>query len=190
MTYRSLENLDDLSLVSKYKQTGDNHLVGILFTRYTHLVYGVCLKYLNSEEDSKDVTIEIFEKLLKDLKIHDIENFKAWLYSVAKNHCLMKFRSDKRRIELRPDLHEDLVNLMEWNAELHLEDKVNETRLSELDKAIRALNADQRICIELFYIQEKSYEQITEETGFTFKQVKSFIQNGKRNLKISLNKQS
>ena len=153
-------------------------------------MYGVCVKYLQSQEDSKDATIEIFEKLLEDLKKHEVENFKGWLYSVAKNHCLMKFRKDKSRVENRPDLQQDIATLMEWNAEMHLDNgEIREQELVKLEEAIKQLKDGQRICIELFFLQEKSYQQIMAETGYDFMQVKSFIQNGKRNLKLQLSGQ-
>ena len=182
--------LNDAELISRYRETGENDFAGELYERYTHLVFGVCVKYLGNEEDARDATIEIFEKLLTDLKRHEVQNFKAWLYSVAKNHCLMKFRRDKTRIENRPELQEDLMTVMEWSTSPHLNNgTVDEADHEKVVEAIGQLNNEQRICIELFYLQEKSYDIISQETGFNYKQVKSYIQNGKRNLKIILNRQ-
>jgi RNA polymerase sigma factor (sigma-70 family) len=67
-------------------------------------------------------------------------------------------------------------------------DDVNEKEinLSNLNEALKSLAEKQRICVELFYLQEKSYNEVAEITGFTMNEVKSFIQNGKRNLKIYL----
>lgn len=173
-----------MELVSAYKETGNNLFIGELYERYTHLVYGVCMKYLKNEDDSRDATIEIFEKLLTDLKRHEVQNFKSWLYSVAKNHCLMKFRKDKTLIENHPGLQEELTSVMEWDENLHPDNGVDkEDQLVRAEEAIRRLTSDQRLCIELFYLEEKSYQEIMQQTGFDFKQVKSFIQNGKRNLK-------
>jgi RNA polymerase sigma-70 factor (ECF subfamily) len=184
------KNLADAELVSQYKQTGDTMLVGELYERYMHLVYGVCLKYLGNAEDSRDVTIEIFEKLMVDLKRHEVKYFKSWLYSVAKNHCLMKFRKDKSRVENHPELQQELISVMEWDENLHLSDGIlKEEKLQEMEAAILQLSPDQRKCIELFYLKEKSYQEIMKETGLDFGQVKSFIQNGKRNLKLILTKQ-
>lgn len=187
--YKNIKTLNDNDLVAKYRQTGNNVFVGELYERYTHLVYGVCMKYLENREDSRDATIEIFVKLLDDLKKHEIDNFKGWLYSVAKNHCLMKFRKDKNRIENRPELQADLAIVMEWEANQHLfgEETIQQQHLS-VEDAIKQLPPEQKLCIELFYMQEKSYQQVMEQTGFGFNQVKSYIQNGKRNLKNLINR--
>lgn len=185
----NIKSLTDADLLVKYRQTENNLFVGELYARYMHLVYGVCMKYFENAEDSHDATIEIFEKLLEDLKNHEIDYFKGWLYSVAKNHCLMKFRKDKTRIENRPDLQEELVKVMEWDTNVHLDNgSPKEEQLITVEEAILQLSAEQRLCIELFYLQEKSYQQIMEQTGFDFRQVKSFIQNGKRNLKNLLSR--
>lgn len=187
---KHIKSLDDNDLVAKYRQTGDNVFVGELYERYTHLVYGVCMKYLENREDSRDATVEIFVKLLDDLKKHDVGNFKGWLYSVAKNHCLMKFRKDKNRIENRPELQAELAIVMEWDTNQHLlsEDAIQQQQLS-VEDAITQLPPEQKLCIQLFYMQEKSYQQVMELTGFDFNQVKSYIQNGKRNLKNLINRQ-
>ncbi|MGB3077360.1 MAG: sigma-70 family RNA polymerase sigma factor [Chitinophagales bacterium] len=186
----NIKSVSDPELIAEYRESGNNRYVGELYERYTHLVYGVCMKYLENTEDSRDATIEIFVKLLDDLKKHEVENFKGWLYSVAKNYCLMKFRKDKGRIENRPELQEELIAVMEWDANMHLDsEQKNEEELDTVEKAVLQLPPEQRLCIELFYLQEKSYQQVMEETGFDFKQVKSFIQNGKRNLKNLINKQ-
>lgn len=185
----NIKSLTDASLLASYRQTGNNLFVGELYERYTHLVYGVCMKYLENAEDSRDATMEIFEKLLEDLKKHEVANFKGWLYSVAKNHCLMKFRKDKTRIENKPELQEEVAKVMEWDANLHLDNGPGkEAQLMAVEEAILQLSAEQRLCIELFYLQERSYQQITDQTGFDFRQVKSFIQNGKRNLKNLLSR--
>lgn len=187
---KHIKSLDDNDLVAKYRQTGDNVFVGELYERYTHLVYGVCMKYLENREDSRDATVEIFVKLLDDLKKHEVDNFKGWLYSVAKNHCLMKFRKDKNRIENRPELQAELAIVMEWDTNQHLlsEDAIQQQQLS-VEEAITQLPPEQKLCIQLFYMQEKSYQQVMELTGFDFNQVKSYIQNGKRNLKNLINRQ-
>jgi RNA polymerase sigma-70 factor (ECF subfamily) len=64
----------------------------------------------------------------------------------------------------------------------------NEHTYDLLEEAIQELSEEQKLCVNLFYLQKKSYQQITDRTGFTLMQVKSYIQNGKRNLKIILEK--
>jgi len=179
----SIKNLSDIGVVSLYKESGDQALVGELFQRYTHLVFGVCRKYLRQEEDARDATVEVFEQLLTKLKEHEISNFKSWLYSVAKNHCLMKLRGKKNHVEWQENMGENV----ESGDELHLEEALGkDAQLNYLEEAIQHLSDAQRTCIDLFYLKELSYQEIIKQTGFTFKEVKSFIQNGKRNLKIML----
>ncbi|MEO5673400.1 MAG: sigma-70 family RNA polymerase sigma factor [Chitinophagales bacterium] len=185
MNINSIKNESDAELISRYKQSGDPAIIGELYERYAHLVLGVCLKYLKHYEDAGDASIEIFEQLLQKLKSHEISNFKSWLYTVSKNHCLMKLRRKNHHLEL----HDDLSEIVESNQGLH-PPSVNEKeeQLRHLEEAVLLLSAEQRQCVELFYLNELSYEQIMLQTGFTFREVKSYIQNGKRNLKIELSK--
>ncbi len=183
--------LNDTQLIALYKEANDASVVGILFKRYKHLVYGVCLKYLRDEDDSKDAVMQIFEKLLTDLKRHSIEYFKSWLHSVSKNHCLMLIRKNKSKYHESFDEHESSLEVVEMNSLLHPDHShEKEAALQELEKALPLLNTEQRRCIELFYLEEKSYQQVSELTGYGMLQVKSFIQNGKRNLKILMEKKN
>jgi len=174
----------DSELLSQYKSGGDVKILGELFSRYTSLLYGVCLKYLKDRDESKDAVMQVFEKLVQSLRNHDVENFKSWLYVTARNHCLMQIRS--RKGKNTENLSE---NFMESDLILHLEDEPElEGNLSKLENCIRQLVNEQKQCVELFYLQQKCYKDITGLTGFDLNQVKSFIQNGKRNLKICMEK--
>lgn len=194
-----IKNCSDNELVLRFRDTRDNAIVGELFQRYTHLVFGVCMKYLKDEDEAKDGVMQIFEKLITDLHRHNVDNFKGWLYMVAKNHCLMYFRSKKNHVELPRHLtgdfgdnhSEDEVSFgndsgvpMELTSSLHHNGEDKEKQLTLMEWALKELKEGQKICIELFYLQEKSYEEVARETGYTMKEVKSYIQNGKRNLKI------
>ncbi len=179
--------LSDLELVNEYKKTSDNTSVGVLFERYTHLVFGVCMKYLKDEEESHDAVMQIFEKLLADLKKHEIAQFKGWLHSVARNHCLMYLRSRQSTHKKEVEMHKDIKGVMENEHELHLNNSnQKEEQLTKLEDGIKQLTEEQKICIELFYLQNKCYQEVADTTGFSLNQVKSFIQNGKRNLKLFL----
>ncbi|MCW3102378.1 MAG: polymerase subunit sigma-70 [Bacteroidetes bacterium] len=179
-----LDTLDDLQLVARYKQTGDNNCIGVLFQRYTHLIFGVCMKYLKDEDDSQDASMQLFEKLLTDLKKHEIQQFKAWLHMVCKNYCLMQLRSGKTRLKHDREMHKDFGALMESGHELHLTlENTKELQLTYMEECMKGLNNEQRLCVELFYLQEKSYHEVSEMTSFSMNNVKSYIQNGKRNLK-------
>jgi RNA polymerase sigma-70 factor (ECF subfamily) len=190
-----IKKCSDTELVNKFRETRDNAIVGELYQRYTHLVFGVCMKYLKDEDGAKDGVMQIFEKLLTDLHRHNIDNFKGWLYMVAKNHCLMYFRSKKNHVELPRELSnydgdEDSTAsygssaTMELASDLHPNGADKEIQLNLMETAIKELKEQQKICIELFYLQEKSYEEVAKLTGYTMNEVKSYIQNGKRNLKI------
>ena len=182
-------SLPDIELLDLFKKTGDQSIVGILFKRYTHLVLGVSMKYLRDEDEAKDCVMEIFEKLLTDLNRHQIHNFKSWLHTVTRNHSLMKLRARKGKFAQRIEVGETSLEVVEMNLLLHPEDSnEKEVMLTLLEKGIRQLNPDQKKCVELFFLQEKSYQEIADLTGYSMLNVKSYIQNGKRNLKIFMEK--
>ena len=169
----------DKEILKGYREKHDSELIGIVFTRYTDLVYGLCLKYLKDRAESQDAVMNIFEKLIEKLKTEEVEHFKSWLYMVSKNHCLMILR--KNNPETRNDF-------MEMSIAVHPIDESEdmESDLVALEDCIGALKKDQEACVRLFYLKKCSYQQVCEETTFDLKSVKSFIQNGKRNLKICL----
>ncbi len=171
----------DLELIALYKGSNDNACIGELFKRYTHLVFGICMKYLKDEDDAKDAVMNIFEKLPEDLKKHDIAQFKPWLFSVARNHCLMDLRNTASKQTKDLEMARDYETIMETDTELHLD---KEQALNDLEAAIKELKTEQKVCVELFYLQEKSYQEVADITGYDLNKVKSAIQNGKRNLKI------
>jgi RNA polymerase sigma-70 factor (ECF subfamily) len=182
----------DLELVARYKQSGEIHYVGVLFQRYTHLILGLCLKYFKNEDDSQDAVMDIFEQITVALLKHEVANFKSWLHTLTRNHCLMKLRKPEVKRMITKDVSEVDENLfMEKAEDEHLinEDE-REAQLRHLPAALSQLNAEQKICIELFYLQSKSYQEVAEATGYNLNQVKSYIQNGKRNLKIILSRLS
>lgn len=185
--FHTKKELTDLELIAKYRETADNYYVGELYTRYTHLVFGVCMKYFKNESDSQDAVTQIFEKLLNDLKVFDINNFKPWLYQVVRNHCLMQLRKNQTVTKRKDEYANSVKSNVEYEQSMHHVDEADtEKEVAKLREAINELKSEQKLCVELFFLQEKSYVEIAEETNFTLKQVKSYIQNGKRNLKIKL----
>ncbi len=174
--------MTDAELLDRYKLHGELSDLGELFTRYQSLVYGVCLKYLKDRDESKDAVMQLFEKLIQTLKNHEVDNFKSWLYVTTRNHCLMQIRARKGKFtqEFSPEI-------MENQLLLHPEDEPElEGNLTKLEKCIETLINEQKQCIQLFFLEEKCYKDIAYFTGFDLNQVKSFIQNGKRNLKICM----
>lgn len=181
----------DPELIREYKHSTERNLVGILYKRYAHLVLGLCFKYLKDEEEAKDAVMHIFEKLMSDLLKHDVTYFKSWLYTFSKNHCLMLLRSRQSKLKKEMELKVHASSFMETEDSWHLKShEAREEELSALELAVEELNEGQRVCIRLFYLQEKSYQEVAETTGYTMNEVKSFIQNGKRNLKLKLEKNS
>ncbi|MEO5569911.1 MAG: sigma-70 family RNA polymerase sigma factor [Bacteroidia bacterium] len=175
---------EDDEIISLYKETGDNLYVGILFERYSHLAFGVCMKYLKNEDDSKDAVLQIFENILEDLKRFNIKSFAPWLHSVAKNHCLMQLRKKRLVFNDEHGFQQAEATLLTVPSDMaFMNEDLTEEHLKDLDEAIESLNAEQNKCIHLFYLQEKSYQEVSLLTGFSMNEVKSFLQNGKRNLK-------
>ena len=180
------KDLSDKELIAEYKKSGDKIFVGILYKRYSHLVMGLCMKYLKDEDDAQDAVINIFTKLFDDLLKHNIEYFKSWLYTFTKNHCLMNLRSAQTKLKRDLAYSADVKTVMEISEEMHLNANKREQEYVALEKALSELNDEQRACVELFYMKDKSYNEIAELTGYSVNNVKSYIQNGKRNLKIKL----
>ncbi len=180
------KDLSDAELIAEYKKSGDKIFVGILYKRYSHLVMGLCMKYLKDEDEAQDAVINIFTKLFDDLIKHQVEYFKSWLYTFTKNHCLMILRSAKAKLRHTLAYGEDVKLFVEKAEEMHQNANKREQEYVALEKALAELNEEQRTCVELFYIKDKSYTEIAELTGYTLNNVKSYIQNGKRNLKIKL----
>ncbi len=176
--------LDDKELVNQYRSTGDLSVLGELYQRYMELVYGVCLKYFKDTETAKDSVMQIFEELVSKLKKHEVDNFRAWLHQLAKNHCLMQLRTPKnlKTVEFK-------VDIMQSEEEVHLNGVLEkEENFKKLEFCLGTLAGDQQEAIRLFYLEGKCYNEIVELTGQEWNQVRSCIQNGRRNLKICMDK--
>lgn len=181
MSKARYSHMTDQELLNRFQQDGDATWMGVLLERYTLLLYGVCMKYLKDEHAAKDAVQQIFLKVLTDVSKYKIDFFKSWLYMVAKNHCLMMLRNNnakqtKELTENHNSVNHDPIEKL----------KDEESTYTKLEDAIDELVAEQRQCVILFYLKKNSYQQISEKTGFSPMQVKSYIQNGKRNLRIIL----
>ena len=172
----------DSELLERFSQTRDNEHLGILLQRYTYLLLGVCMKYLKNEEEAKDAVQQVFLKVIHELPRYKVEYFKSWIYTIARNHCLMQLRNKGKQTS---PINEKIVA-----AEESLTSKEQllqqDLQLNQLNRALEQLNEEQKLCVTLFYLKKQTYQQIAESSGFTLMQVKSFIQNGKRNLKLQL----
>ena len=195
-----LASLSDEGLLAAYKATGNLEWLAALYKRYMGLVYSICLKYFKSQPAGEDAVMDIFEQLVEKVKKHEIEHFKPWLGAVARNHCLMQLRK-------RPS--EDLLHFedvfMQSGEDMHLRGggsgsgahiTVEETAaekefaLTSMEKCLENLVAAQKTCVALFYLQQKCYREVAEITGYDIVKVRSYIQNGRRNLKICMEKQA
>jgi RNA polymerase sigma factor (sigma-70 family) len=176
------DHIDDTELLNNFYSDRDNKWLGILLPRYTMLLLGVCMKYLKNEEDAKDAVQQIFLKVISELHKYKVVYFKSWIYMIAKNHCLMKLRGEKNyAVELNEHLT-PAENGLDKKNELLEKDLL----LNKMQQAIDSLPDEQRQCVNLFYLEKKSYSEIAEITGYSLMQVKSYLQNGKRKLKLMM----
>lgn len=176
----------DKDLADLYRETGDMQVLGVLFQRYMDLMFGVCLKYLKEPETAKDAVMQLFEELTHKLRHHQVENVKSWLHTLAKNHCLMQLRSPRnfRTTEFNAEV-------MQSESETHLNGMMQkEENLQRMEYCLQTLSGDQKSTVELFYLQNKCYKEIATETGIEWNKVRSHIQNGRRNLKLCMDKQA
>lgn len=178
------KHISDQELLEKFYADQNSEWLGILLQRYTLLLLGVSMKYLKNEEQAKDSVQQIFLKVIQELQKYKVEYFKSWLYMVTKNHCLMKLREKNGKTTY--EIIDDTLKADEGiDRQVLIQ---NDTILDLLELSLKELNPEQQQCVTLFYLQKKSYQEVSDETGFSMLQVKSYIQNGKRNLKILIEK--
>jgi RNA polymerase sigma factor (sigma-70 family) len=176
----------DTELLTLFKQTTQNQYLGELLERYSLLVLGVCIKYLKDQTIAQDATQQVFEKVIKEVVKYEIPYFKSWLYSVAKNQCLMQLRNSSNKMQYTAQEIDSLELTADDDSGLKLREYLLHNKLELLHESLQNLNKDQSICIDLFYLQKLSYREIENKTGLNFQQIKSNIQNGKRNLRLML----
>lgn len=176
--------MPDKELADLFRTSGNMEVLAVLFQRYMDLLYGVCLKYLKQPEMAKDAVMQIFEELVQKLSKHEVDNFKSWLYTLARNHCLMQLRTPKnlKTVEFKAES-------MQLEEDVHLNGVLTkEENLQKLEGCLQTLSAEQKISVEMFYLQNKCYKEIADATGLEWNKVRSHIQNGRRNLKICMEK--
>lgn len=174
-------HISEQELLRRYYQDGNKEWLGIVLQRYTLLLLGVCMKYLKNEEAARDAVQQIFLKAITELEKYQVEYIKSWLYMVAKNHCLMQFRDKNRQLV---ELSEQLVETQDTEELLSVREK--DQLLDWMHECLKNLNPEQQQCVTLFYLEKRSYQEVAERTGYTLLQVKSSIQNGKRNLRLMI----
>ena len=179
----NISKLSDEELLLSHKSSGKNIYIGELFNRYLPLIYGVCLKYLKDADNAQEAIIQLFDNLLFNIEYYEIDSFRLWIYNVTKNHCLQILRNEEQSIMVDFD-----DNDIESAKIISLIDQAFEEHPYLLMDCLNKLPEKQRVSISYFYIDELSYAEIVEKTGYTLKNVKSYIQNGNSNLKICLEK--
>lgn len=178
MPAEKYNNLSDEELLSCYYKDGDSEWLGVLLQRYTLLLYGVAMKYLKNDAEAQDAVQQMFLKTITELKRYRVTYFKTWLYTVVKNHCLLLLRNKNNTLQLGDELPL-LAEETDFFALQH-----NEKTLTAIELCLPLLNKEQGTCLTLFYLQQKSYQEVSSITNYSMLEVKSYIQNGKRNLKI------
>ncbi len=184
MNNSKYNHISDTELLSRFYTDHDNEWLGILLERYTMLLLGVSMKYLKNEEEAKDAVQQVFLKAINELHKYKVEYFKSWIYMIAKNHCLMKLR-DKGRFSVEID-ERSMAKAVDPEEKNYYIEK--DKTLNNLTAALQQLNKEQQLCVTLFYLEKKSYLEIAQQTTYSILQVKSHIQNGKRNLKLIMDR--
>ena len=185
MNKENYNHITDQELLDRFYEDHNNDWLGILLDRYILLLFGVCMKYLKNEEEAKDSVQQIFLKVITEISKYKVNYFRSWLYAVARNHCLMQLRDRHGKIPSAISETMSVITDEESEKNNHIE---KEQLLKLMASSLEELNPEQKQCLILFYLEKKSYQEISDNTGFTLMQVKSHIQNGKRNLKILLDK--
>lgn len=177
-------SLDDEALLKQFKEQGDQEALASLFLRYSDLLYGVCFKYLGEAENARDAVMHIYQELLKKLPVHEVHHFKSWVYVLAKNYCLMQLRQSKKNITVNIE-----NQVVQSGGFMHLDSIIEkEETFKKLERCLEHLPAEQGKTIRLFYYDNKCYNEIAASTGLEWNRVRSLIQNGRRNLKICMDK--
>ena len=194
----SLSQTDE-ELLAAYKASGELEVLAILYKRYMGLVLAICLKYFKTQPVSEDAVMDIFEQLIEKVKRHDIEHFKPWLGAVARNHCLMQLRKKNPIDSENLRLEEDFMHSADiWHPNsgglpaspyATTQEEEKEFVLTSMESCLDTLVTQQKTCISLFYLEQKCYKEVADITGFAIDKVRSYIQNGRRNLKICMEKQ-
>ena len=184
--FKKKEYSSDEELLKHYKQSGNKDLFADLFKKHVSVVYGTCLFYLQDKDEAQDATMQLFEKLMLDINTREIDNFKGWLSFVVRNHCISIIRKNKSQNKNIKSYYEFEYEDANYETEEKINTVSDDVMLENMKQCLPKLKENQRLCVELFYLNNKSYQDIANQTGFTLNEIKSYIQNGKRNLKLLL----
>jgi RNA polymerase sigma factor (sigma-70 family) len=182
--FKSKKKMSDEALAKGYYTSGDKALMGLLFENHVKTVFGVCLFYFRDKDVAKDMVMQIFEKLMLELRKTEVNNFKAWLSFVVRNYCISELRKSKKHLFVNESYLDFEIKETDYEKEEKIRGVSDDVLLEQMSESLTELKPNQKLCVELFYLQNKSYQEISHETSFSVNEVKSHIQNGKRNLKL------
>lgn len=188
--FKKKEYNSDEELIKHYKQSGNKELFADLFKKHVSVVYGTCLFYLQDKDEAQDATMQLFEKLMLDINNREIDNFKGWLSFVVRNHCISLIRKNKSQSKNIKSYYEFEYENPDYEQEEKINSVSDDILLENMKDCLPKLKENQRVCVELFYLKNKSYQDIANETNFSLNEIKSYIQNGKRNLKLLIEEQT
>jgi len=182
---RKYTQLSDEQIVEKYQSGHDVYYAALLFERYNEMTVSLALSYLKNETDAEDAVMESFEIMVTDLKKAEVKNFGGWYYSVVRNHLLKVKRKRERysSVDLIEGYHDSAGEDAKFES-IFNDDQTDGDRL--IDETLKELKPMQAKCLQLFYLDGKSYKEIVSELKISEKEVKSHVQNGKRKMKIIL----
>jgi RNA polymerase sigma-70 factor (ECF subfamily) len=188
--FKKKEYNSDEELLKHYKESGNKELFADLFKKHVSVVYGTCLFYLQDKAEAQDATMQLFERLMLDINNREIDNFKGWLSFVVRNHCISLIRKNKSYQKNMKSYGNFEYEYTAYETEEKIQAVSDDMMIEHMKLSLPKLKEGQRICVELFYLQNKSYQDIASETNYTLNEIKSYIQNGKRNLKLLLEEQT
>lgn len=188
--FKKKEYNSDEELLKHYKQSGNKELFADLFKKHVSVVYGTCLFYLQDKNEAQDATMQLFEKLMVNINNREIENFKGWLSFVVRNYCISLIRKNKSQSKNIKSYYEFEYEAPDYEQEEKINSVNDDILLENMNVCLPKLKENQRVCVELFYLKNKSYQDIANETNFSLNEIKSYIQNGKRNLKLLIEEQT
>ena len=188
---KNIDQLSDEELIRLYQDREDEEYVGELYNRHSDKIYVVARNMVNDRDAAQDIVMSVFEKVLKNLLTTDVQSFSNWVFIIAKNECNQYLRSSSNNAKRMTEWGENQRNTFENVENDGLERLLNEEQdyqtRNRVQSAIEQLKEEQKICVVLFYYEGKSYRDIAYDTGYSENEVKSYLQNGKKNLEKLLN---
>jgi len=168
---KSNADFNDQLIVSQVV-SGQKNLFRLLVRQHEKAVYGMGLSFFRNQEDASDFTQEVFLKAYRSLaRFEGRSRFSTWLYKIAYNTALNEVNRRKEYISLAEEDENKLVNSNDTPERIALRNAAK--------KAVRAAIAELperfRICVDLFYFYDRSYQEIEAITGIPVNTIKSHV---------------